>query len=130
MAFDIANDQRIVSINNPDDPIFDGMYTVAVGAAFSIFPQIHAGFYGSFTITVVMLPQFRQEIKRLIEFRQSVVASNLMREHQVTAQTPEILEPIMAGLLARDDVYAKLNELLSLCDDSLTRQQPITCLGD
>jgi hypothetical protein len=128
MAFEIANDLRAVSIVQQDDSLFDGMYDGT--NAYSILPQIHAEFYGSFTVTVGMLPQLHEEIKHLIEVRRNEIVPRLMREHQVTAKTPEILEPIMTGLLARDAIYAKLTELLDLCDDSLARQQPIVCLGD
>ena len=77
-----------------------------------------------------MLPQFRDEIERLIEKRQNEITPKLIRKHEVTARSPEILAPIVEGLLARDDIYAKLTELRDLCDDSLTRQQTIVCLGD
>ena len=130
MAFEIGNDQQTVNIEHQDDSVFDGLYTSTTSSGFSILPQIHAKSYGSFTVTVGMLPQLREEIKRLIDARQNEIAPKLINDHQVTAKTPEILEPIMAGLLARDGVYAKLTELLGLCEDSLVRQQPITCLGD
>ena len=128
MPFEIANDRRAVTIEHQDDSLFDGLY--ANSNTFSILPQIHAEFYGSFTVTVGMLPQLRDEIERLVERRRTDVTPKLIRQHRVTAKSLEILAPIMAGLLARDEIYAKLSELLALCDDSLARQKPIVCLGD
>ena len=129
MAFEIRNDQRTVTIEHQDDAVFDGLY--AGRQAFSIFPQIHSEFYGSFTVSIGMLPQLRNELAELLADRAEKITPQLKRKYQVTARTPEILAfPIINGLLRRDKMYLKLNELIQLCDDSLNRRQPLECLGD
>lgn len=128
MAFEIRNDKRTVTIEHQNDAVFEGIY--AGPHVYSILPQVHAEFYGSFTVSTGMLPQLRDELAKLLSDHAKTITPQLKKKHRVTAQSPDILEPILDGLLHRDVTYLKLNELIQLCEDSMNRNQTIECIGD
>ena len=128
MAHQIFNQSTTVSIEHGDEALFDLLPDD--GSDFSITRQLDAKFYGSMTISVGMIPQFRDEIERLLDQLSEQLIPQLKRGHQVTATDPSVAGPILDGLLARNPLYSKLKEIIELCNNSLKSNQPIECIGD
>lgn len=128
MAHQMFNESNSVSIEHDDSAIFQLLPDD--GSGYSILRQLDAKYYGAMTISVGMIPQFRNELEQLLTKLTDQLVPKLRREHNVTATEPAIAGPIIDGLLSRNSLYSILKQLLALCDDSLNSNRPIECVGD
>lgn len=100
------------------------------GEPVAVLPQVDRNFYRDWVIGAASLVQLQDELLRLLRGRRSELEPGLVKTRKVFARDPSVRERILVGLLREDRLYAKLEELIELCEECLTRNADLRWEGD
>jgi hypothetical protein len=130
MAFELKGPSRSVTIDTSDEVI---LFTLPqqLDLTTPICDRLWTSFYADPELrSVEEVAQFRVEIASIRSGYADWRAACLIRERRIRARRADVVERIVAQLLAGDRVLSKCDELLELCDEAIQAGAGLVGISD